>query len=99
MRNSSTATSPVLARQVPTKLTSAPASCRPAVKAAISIWGSNVSAAILTRISAPAHRRQEGNLVAVRHRLRQIVRHAVIDDQPGARGRHRLAQKRFTLYQ
>src|SRR4051812_42709697 len=95
MRNSSTATPPVPARQVPTKLTSAPASSRPAAKAATSAWGSNAWLTIRTSISAPAHGRQEGDLVAIGHRPGQIVRHALIDDQARAGCGHRLTQQRL----
>jgi len=44
---------------------------------------------------APAHGRQERHFIAVGHRLRQIMRHALIDDQPRPRRFHGRTQQRL----
>src|SRR5215472_10905464 len=95
MRNSSTLAPAVSARQRPTKLTSAPASSRPAANLAVSSCGSKDLSARRTVISASAHRRQKGDLVTVGYGARKILRHTLIEDQPGRRLLHRLAQIRF----
>src|SRR5215471_7703667 len=95
MRNSSTDAPSVAARHIPTKLTRAPASSRPLEKRAISACASKVSGARRTVMSAPAHRRQKGDLVAVRDGVRKILGHALIVDQTGRSLLHRLTQSRF----
>src|SRR5258706_4194909 len=95
MRSSWTAAPTVGARKYPTNLPRARASPRPAVKAAISCCGSNASGVTRMRISASAHRRQERDFIAVRHRAGQVMCHALVEDQPCPCRSHRLAQQRL----
>src|SRR5580765_7051300 len=97
MRSSFTATPPVAARQVPTKLTKAPASSRPVVNDATSAWGSKTWSVMRTSTLAPAHGRQEGDFIAIGYRLGQVMRHALIDDQSRPRSIHGRTKQRLLV--
>jgi hypothetical protein len=69
------------------------------MNAASSRWGSKACCVMRTSISAPAHRRQERDFIAIGYRAGQIVCHALVEDQPGSCCGHRLAQQRLLARQ